>query len=62
MKWLQNMASGKGGNLPTMTIAFIYLFHVKCWGWQHPLWGHVGGMQCLGVANMLQTIIKFVVA
>jgi hypothetical protein len=29
---------------------------------QHYLWGHVGGMPCLSVANMPQMIPKFVLA
>jgi hypothetical protein len=42
--WVIAYVKDKGSNISTTTIILTFLFHVKCWGWQHHLWGYVGGM------------------
>ncbi len=60
MKSLQNMGSMFGSLLMSkmrgvvswpQPLFWLLLFQVKCQGWQHHLWVHVGDMLCLNVVN-----------
>jgi hypothetical protein len=62
-EWQKQKKGGHGKSFLDHDHCLIFLVSTMVLGLkQHYLWGHVGGMPCLSVANMPQMIPKFVLA